>query len=181
METFRDNQIQRLLGPVDINQLIGFCDLCIMLLFLDTGIRVTEPVNLEIPDVNLERREIKIRSKMGKEGIVLIGGKVQRALWKHIHRYRPESAHPNVQNAFLWIQGYGLSGSCVYHIIAGYGKKAGLQGAPCSPHTFRHTFAKNFLLNGERLFDAHSTCTATSESSEGRAERPDCLLPPGQP
>ncbi len=152
VETFTDDQIQRLLGAVDIKEVNGFRDLCIMLLLLDTGIRLTELINLEIPDLDLERGEIKIRGKGGKERIVPVGAKVQKALWKYIHRYRPESAHPNVQNLFLSIQGYGLSGSRVYRVIAGNGKKAGLQGVRCSPHTFRHTFAKNFLLNGGDLF-----------------------------
>ena len=152
METFSGDQIQRLLAAVDIKQTNGFRDLCMMLLFLDTGIRLTELINLEIPDVDLERGEIKIRGKGGKERMVPIGGKVQRALWKYVHKYRPEPAHPNVKNLFLSIQGYGLSGSRVYHMIRDRGEKAGLQGVRCSPHTFRHTFAKNFLLNGGDLF-----------------------------
>lgn len=135
VETFTDDQIQRLLGAVDIKEVNGFRDLCIMLLFLDTGIRLTELINLQIPDADLERGELKIRGKGGKERIVPVGAKVQKALWKYIHRYRPESAHPNVQNLFLSIQGYGLSGSRVYRVLAGKGKKAGLQGVRCSPHT----------------------------------------------
>jgi integrase/recombinase XerD len=152
VETFANDQIRQLLGAVDIKKTNGFRDLCMMLLFLDTGIRLTELVTLEIPDMDLERGEIKIRGKGGKERIVPIGGKVQKALWKYVHRYRVEPAHPNVKNLFLSIQGYGLSGSRVYRIISDYGEKAGLEGVRCSPHTFRHTFAKNFLINGGDLF-----------------------------
>ena len=152
VETFSSDQIERLLGAVDIKSMHGFRDLCIMLLLLDTGIRLSELTNLEIPDVDLERGEIKVRGKGDKERVVPIGANVQRVLWKYIHMYRPEPAHPNVQNLFLSIQGYGLSTSRVYHMISRYGRKAGLQGVRCSPHTIRHTFAKNFLLNGGDLF-----------------------------
>ena len=162
VETFAGDQIQRLLAAVDVKQANGFRDLCMMLLFLDTGIRLTELINLEIPDVNLERGEIKIRGKGGKERIVPVGGKVQRALWKYVHKYRGEPAHPNVKNLFLSIQGYGLSGSRVYHMISDYGEKAGLEGVRCSPHTFRHTFAKSFLINGGDLFTLQKILGHTS-------------------
>lgn len=152
MKTLSDDQVQRLLAVIDTRRMNGFRDLCILLLLLDTGIRLSELVNLQLPNVELERGEIKVRGKGDKERIVPIGANVQKALWKYARRFRPQPAHSNVKNLFLSARGYGLSGSRVYHMIRGYGDKAALQGVRCSPHTFRHTFAKNFLLNGGDLF-----------------------------
>jgi len=152
VQTFSDDQIQRLLAAIDSRSMSGFRDLCMLLLLLDTGIRLSELVTLQLPNVDLEGGEIKVRGKGDKERIVPIGANVQKALWKYVRRFRPQPAHPNIQNLFLSASGYGLSGSRVYHIIKRYGDRAELQGVRCSPHTFRHTFAKNFLLNGGDLF-----------------------------
>ena len=93
-------------------------------------------------------------SKLGSFSVdgTPIGARVQKALWKYIHRYRPEPAHPAILNLFLSQRGYPLSADRIYRMIRAYGEKAGLQGVRCSPHTFRHTFAKKFLLNGGDLF-----------------------------
>jgi site-specific recombinase XerD len=40
----------------------------------------------------------------------------------------------------------------ILQLIERLGKKAGIQGVRCSPHTFRHTFAIEFLRNGGNLF-----------------------------
>lgn len=49
-------------------------------------------------------------------------------------------------------EGRGISSNTVYWSLRTYGEKAGLQSVRYSPHTFRHTFAKNFLLNGGDVF-----------------------------
>jgi integrase/recombinase XerD len=40
----------------------------------------------------------------------------------------------------------------VQQMLRRYGKKAGITGIRCSPHSFRHTFAKNYLMNGGDIF-----------------------------
>jgi len=152
VETFSDEQIRRLLSVIDKRSALGFRDYCIILVLLDTGVRLSELVNLELPNLNLDQAYFKVMGKGAKERIVPIGAQVQKALWKYIHRYRPEPAHPNIQNVFLTRNGRALNANTVYRRISEYGKKAGLKGVRCSPHTFRHTFAKNFLLNGGDAF-----------------------------
>jgi len=148
LETFSDEQIRRLLNVIDKRSAVGFRDYCIILVFLDTGIRLSELVTLRLPDIHLDQAYFKVLGKGAKERIIPIGARVQKALWKYIHRYRPEPLHPNIQNVFLTRDGRALSPRTVYQRISDYGKKAGLTGVRCSPHSFRHTFAKNFLLNG---------------------------------
>jgi len=90
--------------------------------------------------------------KGSRERLVPFGAKVQRALWKYVHRFRPEPFHPNLSNLLLRTDGNAMSCGQVYRLIKRYGRKAGIEGVRCSPHTFRHTFAKNFLVHGGDLF-----------------------------
>ncbi len=49
---------------------------------------------------------------------------------------------------FLGVEGEGLTPNAVYQRIRALGKKAGIERTRCSPHTFRHTFATNFIKDG---------------------------------
>ncbi len=113
---------------------------------------MSELVNLQIKDLDLERGFFKVMGKGARERLVPFGAKVQTALWKYIHKFRPEPFHPNIGNLFLRSDGWSLTCDQVYRLIRNYGRKAGIEGVRCSPHTFRHTFAKKFLINGGDLF-----------------------------
>lgn len=150
--TFNESQVRRLLSVIDRGRPIGFRDYCIVLTLLDTGIRSSELVGLELADLDLEEGHFRVMGKGSKERRVPIGASLQKALWKYANRYRPEPVHPNVAALFLTCHGRAISAKTVYCRLRNYGEKADLQGVRCSAHTFRHTFAKNFLLNGGDVF-----------------------------
>jgi len=152
VETLSDSQIKRLLSIVDFKSPKGFRDYCIILVLLDTGVRLSELVNLQIKDLDLERGVFKVMGKGARERLVPFGAKVQTTLWKYLHKFRPEPLHPNIGNVFLRSDGRPLSCDQVYRLVRNYGREAGVDGVRCSPHTFRHTFAKKFLINGGDLF-----------------------------
>ena len=157
IETLTDSQIKSLLSTLDCKSSKGFRDYCMMLLLLDTGIRLSELANLQMTHVDMERSFFKVMGKGARERLVPFGAKVQMALWKYVHRFRPEPSHPNVKNVFLREDGHPLGSDQVYRLIRDYGEKAGINGVRCSPHTFRHTFAKKFLVNGGDLFTLQKT------------------------
>jgi integrase/recombinase XerD len=160
--TFTESQVRQFLSVIDRRKPIGFRDYCITLTFLDTGIRLSELVGLELPAVNLEEGHFRVLGKGSKERIVPIGASLQKALWKYINRYRPEPVHPTVTGLFLTRDGRALAARTVYCRIREYGEKARLVGVRCSPHTFRHTFAKSFLLNGGDVFTLQKILGHTS-------------------
>ena len=45
-----------------------------------------------------------------------------------------------------------MSADAIYRVVRRVGQRANIRGVRCSPHTFRHTFAKNYLLNGGDVF-----------------------------
>jgi integrase/recombinase XerD len=152
MPTFSESQLQALLGVIHTSTPIGFRDWSIILMLLDTGIRASELVGLTAKNVNLDDGIVKVNGKGTKERIVPIGARVQRAIWKYLQHHRPQPANPLCDNLFLTRNGEPITVNRLETIIENYGRKAGIEGIRCSPHTFRHTFAISYLRNGGDVF-----------------------------
>jgi site-specific recombinase XerD len=168
---FSKHQIQQLLAAIDISKTEGYRDYAIILTLLDTGLRISELCCLYLRDLWLEDGILKVMGKGNKERLIPIGKQVQRILWRYINRHRPEPAMSNCDFLFLTRDGRPLTKDRVEKIIARYGKKAGLQGVRCSPHTFRHTAAIAFLRNGGDVFSlqrmlGHSSLEMTKRYCE---------------
>ncbi len=151
--TFSQEQIARLIAVYQGYNGSGCRNLTILLLLLDSGIRVSELVGIDLSDISLAEGTIKIRRAKGnKERLVPIGSLVQRTLWKYLNHYRPRPLTDKVTRLFLSEEGLSLTRSGIQQMLRRSGKRAGITGVRCSPHTFRHTFAKNYLLNGGDIF-----------------------------
>jgi site-specific recombinase XerD len=153
INTFSPEQVSQMVRLCQVSNKNGQRNLAIILLLLDTGIRVSELVNIDLDDVNLEQGSIKIRiAKGGRERMVPIGSLVQKALFKYIHSYRPKPLTQQITRLFLNNQGMPLMVSGIQQLLRRYGRKAALTGVRVSPHSFRHTFSKNYILNGGDIF-----------------------------
>ena len=148
---FTEEQIQGLLQVIDTSSVVSFRNYAIILMLLDTGMRLGELIGLKQNDVDLRNRTLKVFGKGAKERRLPIGRRLLAALWKY-QLYRPQPAIGLINNFFLNRDGRPLSKNRVETIIKNLGRKAGLQGVRCSPHTFRHTFCIQFLRNGANLF-----------------------------
>ena len=153
LNTFSREQITAMLEVCYKNGDIGYRNMTIILLFLDTGLRASELISISLEDIDLEDGLIKIRRAKGnKERQVPIGSLVQKSLWKYINHYRPNPVTLEVSQLFLGDHGIPLSMNGVQQMVRRYGRYAGICGVRCSCHTFRHTFAKNYILNGGDIF-----------------------------
>jgi integrase/recombinase XerD len=131
----------------------GSRDLSMLLLMLDAGLRVSEVAGIDLKDVNLDEGSIKIIAAKGsKERMVPIGSLVQRSLWKYINCNRPRPLTETVTRLFLNDTGLPLTKNGIQQMLRRAGRRAGITGVRCSPHTLRHTFAKHYLLNGGDIF-----------------------------
>lgn len=149
IQPFTEEHLKLLLAQPDKGTSNGYRDYAIMLLLLDSCIRLSELTNLQIDDVNIEERFFKVTGKGDKQRIVPVGGVVAGVLARYIMKYRPKGGSPNV---FLSHSGRPLTGNNIERIIRAYGKKAGIKGVRLSPHTFRHSGAVQFLRNGGDSF-----------------------------
>jgi integrase/recombinase XerD len=153
INTFGTDQITRLIEVCQRADDLGQRNLAIFLLLLDSGIRVSELVSINLEDVDLAEGHIKIRiGKGNKERIVPIGSLVQKALWKYINNSRAQPITDKVRSLFLSNNGLPLTRSGIQQLIRRCGKRAGINGVRCSPHTLRHTFSRNYLVNGGDIF-----------------------------
>jgi len=151
--TFSKPQLQILLNAIDTSTSEGYRDMVVILILLDTGLRVSELTSLMLKDVRLAEGVLKVSGKGRKERLIPIGKASQRILWNYINRYRPEPANPRCDLVFLTKDGWPLTKNRVQKMMMKYGKKADIKGVRCSPHTLRHTGAVMFLRNGGDVFN----------------------------
>jgi integrase/recombinase XerD len=75
---------------------------------------------------------------------------------------RPEPQNPCVTRFFLSSSGLPLKPRAVQSIVKRLTIKTGISGVRGSPHTFRHTFARNYLMNGGDVFSLQRMLGHTS-------------------
>ena len=114
-------------------------DYAIIQTFLQTGIRLSELVNLRVEDVDFEHRILTVRQGKGKKDrqIPLVDEAV-KALRNYV-RYRNTELILDDETFFLAKNGTSLNVSTVKYLVAKYVKKAGIR-KKVSVHTLRHTF-----------------------------------------
>ncbi|NQT72043.1 MAG: tyrosine-type recombinase/integrase, partial [Chloroflexi bacterium] len=169
--TFSTGQIQQLLAVIDTPSAQGYRDYVIILTFLDTGLRVSELIGLQLPNVSLDEAQLKVLGKGNKERLIPVGRKVCQYLVRYISRYRPSPTRLKEDRLFLSWDGFPLTKDRMGSILRGYGQKAHIEGVRCSPHTLRHTAAVSYLRQGgdpftlQRLL-GHSTLDMTRRYCE---------------
>jgi integrase/recombinase XerD len=144
--------IETLLGlPTD--DLLGARDRAILETLYGTGVRISELSNLDVDDVDIDGRTVKVRAGKGsKARIVPLGRLACSAVAGYLTRSRPElmrrQAHRTSSGAlFLNARGGRLSRQGSWKILKGYARLAGLEDR-VSPHTLRHSFATHMLDRG---------------------------------
>ena len=127
-------------------------DKAIVQFLIDTGVRVSELCGMKMSDIDLIEGQAYVLGKGGKRRMVCFGRKTARILRAYFHE---EDRTPD-QFVFLSERGQNagsqLTRGGILQIIERLGDKAKIQSVRCSPHTFRHTFAVEFLRNGGNVF-----------------------------
>ena len=90
MTTLTDEEIGSLFFALDQNTQGGCRNAAIVLLFLDTGLRCSEMLDLKIANVHMEDQWLKVLGKGQKERIVPFGGRLSKLLQRYNYYFRPE-------------------------------------------------------------------------------------------
>jgi integrase/recombinase XerD len=90
IQAFTTEHVEKMLASIDTSTPLGFRDYVIMVLFLDTGMRLSEICSLRVDGVYDDY--VKVFGKGRKEREIGIHPEVSKLLWKYIHKYRhPEN------------------------------------------------------------------------------------------
>lgn len=148
----RYDEIERMLEQINVNDEAGLRDRAIVELLFSSGLRVSELTNLNRDHINTKRREFMVRGKGQKDRPVFIS----ESAAEHVDNYlasRSDSLPPlflsySRNNQVTTTGDYRrLTDRSIQRIVNKYTKLAGIT-KHVSPHTMRHSFATDLLMNG---------------------------------
>lgn len=144
-----EEQVERLLSAPDLSVALGVRDKAMIELLYATGLRVSELVGLELPQLRLDQGFLVAWGKGSKERIVPVGDRAQDCLEHYYREGRPQLARGRHLTVFVSRRGVGMTRQGFWKILRGYGTAIGIKAL--SPHVLRHSFASHLLEHGADL------------------------------
>jgi integrase/recombinase XerC len=152
----REKHLPSVLQPADVTLLLeqpdlstplGLRDQAFLELLYASGLRIGELVGIDLDDIEIRAKLVKVRGKGAKERIVPFGSKAAQA----VQAYLPtRNAAPDEEALFVNYRGERITARSVRRLFDKYVRAAALR-AGISPHTLRHSFATHLLNAGADL------------------------------
>lgn len=160
-------EVARMFDAIDSDDANGLRDKAILELLFSGGMRVSELCNLNRDQVNLERREFTVRGKGNKDRPIFISQSAADAIGEYLSS-RSDNLKPlflnnsrNVHKNLTDSDGVDaseqrrLTPRSIQRIVSKYSQAAGIT-KHVTPHTLRHSFATDLLMNGADLRSVQS-------------------------
>jgi len=166
-------ELNEILKAPEQKTIQGIRDKAILDLFFSTGLRISELSNLKKDDINLEKNEFSVRGKGSKVRVVFLDDHAKESLKKYLSARNDGSeflflsyGHTNkIPSSGQLLAEGGITPRSIQRMIQKYAKQAGITKR-VTPHTLRHSFATDLLMNGADLRSVqallgHSSITTT--------------------
>jgi integrase/recombinase XerC len=162
------DEMTRLLEMPDVSDPLGCRDRAILEMFYASGLRLSELVGLDLEDVNLRARMVRVMGKGAKERLVPFNSATESSLREWLKVRAVLRANPNSERTpesrgaqarsraqsreplFLNFRGARLTGRSVQRLVARYVASCSTRFG-ISPHALRHSFATHLLQRGADL------------------------------
>lgn len=164
-ETITEEDFRVLLRGFDLTKFTGYRDYIITLLLLDSGMRATECLSIQVEDIDIVEKVIYLQRniKGNKPRYVFLSYKMAQELRKWLNykdRYiQSELLFPTNRNSLLNVNNFEKNLNKV-------GKRVGIM---VKPHQLRNQFAKQYLMNGGDIYTlsrilGHSSVKVTEQA-----------------
>lgn len=137
----------KLLENMDRDDPYYYRDYCIITLFLNCGMRLSELVGLNLQDVNLDERTMRLLGKGNKERIIHINDACASSIVQYVNERKPSPAEPNA--LFLSKRGTRITNRRVQQIVDNALRDSNLDHKGYSTHKLRHTAATLMYQHGK--------------------------------
>ncbi len=168
VEFLDDEELERLLQAASAGDIKTLRARAILELLFSAGLRVSELVQINRDQLNLQRQEFSVRGKGDKIRIVFISDTAKKALERYLEKridIDPALFVRFSKNKNFREETKRLTSRSIQRIVKFYAAKAGIV-KDVHPHTLRHSFATNLLSNGADIRSVqtmlgHSSITTT--------------------
>ncbi|MEE9141126.1 MAG: site-specific tyrosine recombinase XerD, partial [Gammaproteobacteria bacterium] len=144
-------EVEALLEAPDAADPLGMRDRTMLEVLYATGLRVSELINLELRQINLNQGVLRITGKGGRERLIPLGEESQEWIHRFVQSARLDILMERQSDCvFPTRRGDRMTRQAFWHIIKRYANKAGIK-KKLSPHTLRHAFATHLLNHGADL------------------------------
>lgn len=145
------DEANKLMEAPDPTNNVGSRDRALLELIYASGLRVSETNGLNLSDVDLESREVRVKGKGSKERVIPLGRKAKDAIETYLTKTRRATVGADDDKP-LFTNRYDtrLSQRSIQKIVKRYAGSSGL-GSRVHTHTLRHSFATHLLEGGADL------------------------------
>jgi integrase/recombinase XerC len=162
---FSEIEITSVLNTIDTDSFEGLRDKLIVELFYSTGMRRVELVNLQLSDIDISQRQVKVLGKRNKERFIPLLPNVIKTHRAYLDERSQLKLVKDSNALFLSLKGVKVYEKLVYRVITNYFDTVSSK-VKKSPHILRHSFATHLLNNGADLNSVkellgHSSLAAT--------------------